>query len=269
MTVATTALARLRSILALGLLCLGLAACGESVELISRVSETEANQILSTLLGAGIEAQKAPGEEGTVTVMVNGRRVADALQIMRANGLPKEQFVRMGDVFKKDGLISSPLEERARYIYALSQELAETVSSIDGVITARVHVVLPDRTPGTAEAMVPSSAAVFIKYKEAYDLERVVPQIKRLVTNSISNLNYDNVSVVLVPSMAVTPSQSNVKAASASFLGMGVAADSVKPLSILVGILGVLAVAGLGGAGAMFWLWKIRPKRDGGDHGQA
>lgn len=258
---------RLRAVLAACLLSLTVAACGESVELVGRISESEANEILSTLIRSGIEAKKIPAEEGQITVVVEGGRVADALQIMRANGLPREQFVRMGEVFKKDGLISSPLEERARYIYALSQGLAETISKIDGVITARVHVVLPDRSPGASEALVPSSSAVFIKYKEAYDLERVVPQIKRLVTNSISNLSYDNVSVVLVPSMEIAPvvdEQSRM----ASFLGLAVAPESRTPLAILISLLGLITLGSLGGAGFIYWQWHIKPKRqevsDGG-----
>ena len=31
----------------------------------------------------------------------------------------------MGDVFKKEGLISSPLEERARYAFAVLSELVQ------------------------------------------------------------------------------------------------------------------------------------------------
>lgn len=256
-----TVLPRLRALLAAVVLSLSVAACGESVELVGSLPESEANEILSTLLREGIEVQKVPAAEGLVSVMVDGSRVADALHIMRANGLPREQFARMGDVFQKEGLISSPLEERARYIYALSQGLAETISQIDGVITARVHVVLPDRAPGAGAVLTPSSAAVFIKYKEAYSLDAVVPQIKRLVTNSISNLNYDNVSVVLVPSMTLAPTVSSEAAATVSLFGLQVAPDARPVLAGGLVILMVLTLAAAGSAGTMYWMWKIRPKQ--------
>ena len=76
---------------------------------------------------------------------------------------PKVARATLGDTFRKEGVISTPLEERARYIYALSQELEATLSNIDGVIVARVHVVLPERVaPG--EPVQPASASVFIKH---------------------------------------------------------------------------------------------------------
>lgn len=260
MTLGMSLLHRVRILVITTVLSLLVAACGESVELVGSLPETEANEILSTLLRAGIDASKVPADEGLSSIQVPDDSVAKALQIMRANGLPREQFVRMGDVFPKEGLISSPLEERARYIYALSQGLAETISQIDGVITARVHVVLPDRAPGAGAVLTPSSAAVFIKYKDAYNLDSVVPQIKRLVTNSIPDLAYDNVSVVLVPSMAMVDtmpaSQDTV-----SFLGMEVAPKSRPMIAGVLGVLAVLALAGAGGAGTMFWMWRIRPKR--------
>lgn len=236
---------RLRALLLACLLSFGLAACGEQVELLSAVSEQEANEILSTLLSAGLDARKVPGKEGMVSVVVEDGRVAEALKVMRVNGLPREQFARMGEVFRKEGLISSPLEERARYNFALSQELAETLSQIDGVITARVHLVLPDRSAGASEPLSPSSAAVFIKYKEVYDLESVVPQIKRLVTNSISHLSYDNVSVVLVPSMAALA---------------GAAAMPAPPAEAPVALYAALAAGGLllGGAGGVGGVFAVR-----------
>lgn len=257
-----TMLSRLRRLVAAFLLSIAITACSESVDLVGSLSESEANEILATLLQAGIEAEKVPAGDGLITVQVASDKVAQALQIMRANGLPREQFTRMGDVFKKEGLISSPLEERARYIYALSQELAETISQIDGVIVARVHVVLPDRTPGTAEIVAPSSAAVFIKYKEAYNLDSVVPQIKRLVTNSISDLSYDNVSVILVPSMVTTTTARSVLPDTTRILGVEMLSQSRPAFVAIVAVLIVIAVAGLAGTATLYWLWRVKPKQN-------
>ena len=65
-----------------------------------------------------------------------------ALQVLKENSLPREAFKNLGEVFAGDGMISSTSEVQARMSYALSQELADTLSRIDGVLTARVHVVL-------------------------------------------------------------------------------------------------------------------------------
>ncbi len=183
--------------LAAGAMALLLAACGSRVELLKDVSEAEANEALAVLLQAGISAGKLPGKEGVVSLDVDQSQVARAITILNAEGLPHERYAKMGDVFRKEGLISSPLEERARYLWALSQELSATVSQIDGVIKARVHVVLPERSSGGEPAM-PSSAAVFIKHKAGYNLDDAIPQVKRLVSNSIPGLSADKVTVVML-----------------------------------------------------------------------
>jgi type III secretion protein J len=142
-------LPRSRPILAL-LLTLGLAlllsACARKVELMAAIAESEANEILGALQNAGIAAEKVPGKEGMVGMHIAADQVGRAVDLLREQGLPRERFAGMGQVFKKEGLISSPLEERARYLYALSQELGATLNQIDGVIVARVHVVLPERS---------------------------------------------------------------------------------------------------------------------------
>lgn len=184
-----------------------LSACMGSVELLAGVPEAEANEMLGSLLNAGIRAEKNPGKDGVVSLKVDGGSVARALDVLRVRGLPRERFAGMGDVFRKEGLISSPLEERVRYLYALSQELANTISKIDGVITARVHVVLPERG-ASGEASTPSSAAVFIKSQEGFNLDSVKPQIRQLVVNSIPNIAVEKIAIVVVTAQPLLPALS-------------------------------------------------------------
>ncbi|MES2772087.1 MAG: type III secretion inner membrane ring lipoprotein SctJ [Pseudomonadota bacterium] len=198
----TRGLLTLRSWLGMLALACCLAGCGGQVELVSGLSEAEANEALGALLGAAISASKVHSKEG-VSINVEQAKVARAIEVLRERGLPRPRHARMGDVFKKENLISSPLEERARYLFALSQELEQTLSQIDDVIAARVHVVLPERVaPG--DPTVPSSASVFIKYRRGSAVESVVPQVRTLVTNSISGLSEDKVSVILVPARQTT-----------------------------------------------------------------
>jgi type III secretion protein J len=190
--------ARLLHVMATALIVLQVAGCAKHVELMAAIPEMEANEVLAALTEAGIQAEKVPGKEGMVSVNVDSAHLGLAVDTLRARGLPRERHATMGQVFKKEGLISSPLEERVRYHWALSQELSATIAQIDGVIAARVHVVLPERGAG-GEAPVPSSAAVFVKYQREYNMEQVTPQIKRLITNSIPGLATEKVTAVLVP----------------------------------------------------------------------
>lgn len=191
--------------LTLGLvLAASLLACSRKVEFMAAMPEPEANEVLAALQIAGISAEKMAGKEGMVGVSIDAEQVGRAVTLLREKGLPRERFAGMGQVFKKEGLISSPLEERARYLYALSQELGATLTQIDGVIVARVHVVLPERGV-SGELGIPSSAAVFIKYQDGYNLDTVLPQVRRLVTNSIPGLTPEKVSIVLVGAQSGRP----------------------------------------------------------------
>lgn len=171
------------------------AACGK-VELYSELREREANEMLALLLRAGIATEKVSGKAGIVALHVEARRVPDAMDLLNAAGLPRDRFANMGELFKKEGLISSPSEERVRYIYGMTQELSRTLTGIDGVLSARVHVVLPNNDPADRQTK-PASAAVLIRHASA-GIDAAVPKIKELVVNSIEGLLYERVSVVLV-----------------------------------------------------------------------
>ena len=177
-----------------------LSACGQT-ELYSDLSERDANEMLAVLRGAGVEASKQPGEEARWSLLVTDDHFVQAVQTLSAQGYPRDEFANMGELFQKQGFVSTPLEERARYVYGLSQELSETISAIDGVMMARVHLAMPETDP-LAETLRPSSASVFIKHRPGVNLTDATAQIKGLVVNSVEGLSYDNVTVALFPTQA-------------------------------------------------------------------
>lgn len=219
-----------------------LAACSGAVNLVSGLTETEANEVLGLLLSADISATKTSSNTG-VGIQVEAGSVSAAIDILHRNGLPRERRSKLGDVFKKENLISSPLEERARYLYALSQELEQTLSSIDGVVTARVHVVLPERA-GPMDVSIPSSASVFLKFQKGYGVESVVVPVRALVANGIPGLSQDRVAVVLVPAAGVEAT--GQAEALSKVLFMRVDRGSAAMLWALLGVLGVVLMVGVG-----------------------
>jgi type III secretion protein J len=189
--------------LAVAVICATAVASCKS-ELYTDLDQQQANQIVATLREHGIPADRSPGKAGRMTVSIDESRFAEAIEVLNDNGLPKQEFATLGQVFKKEGLISSPVEERAEMIFALSQELSKTVSEIDGVLSARVHLVLPENDP-LRQQLVPSSASVFIRHRASVPINDLIPQIKMLVANGVAGLSYDKVSVILVPVPERTP----------------------------------------------------------------
>ena len=173
-----------------------LSAC--EAELYNNLDQRQANEMIAALQQRGIAAQRVAVKGGQYTVVVDKGRFAESIAVLKEAGLPKQEFQNMGQVFKKDGLVSSPMQERAQMIFALSQELSRTVSEIDGVLSARVHLVLPENDP-LRQQLVPSSASVFIRHRSNTPVGNLVPQVKMLVANGVAGLSYDKVSVVLVP----------------------------------------------------------------------
>ncbi|QAY75569.1 type III secretion system inner membrane ring lipoprotein SctJ [Sphingosinicella sp. BN140058] len=222
-----------------------LSGCGRQ-EVYGKLTENAANEMVAVLSQAGIEAGKAKGEKEEWSVTVSQGDFAKAVETLRAQGLPHENFDDLGTVFKKEGFTSTPLEERARLIYGLSQELSRTISDIDGVVQARVHLTMPEADPLSREAK-PSAASVFVKYRTGFDLRSQTGAIKALVTNAIDGLTYDRVSVVMVPAQALPMLPQNDDSVSISTLVRGL---------VVVVAASVLAFAGLA-------LLRMRRRRPG------
>lgn len=180
------------------IIMLTLTACKS--ELYTGLSEQEANEMITILQDAKLDVDKVSGLKGAVNLRVGSDQIGKAVAILKKNGYPKDKYQNLGDVFAGEGLLSTPMEEKARYLFAVSQQLSETLSNLDGVLTARVHVVLPTVDEVTKETTNFASASVFIKHYDKVDLKDYIPKIKLLINNSIPNLEYDRITVLLFPS---------------------------------------------------------------------
>lgn len=221
-----------------------LVAC--KTELYTGLSEREANEMYALLSERGIDVDKRMVKDKKVTkvdILVESSDIAEAMSILTSQGYPREQYVSMGEVFAKAGMISSPMEEKARYNFAISQELRETLSRIDGVLEARVHVVLPTETRSN-ESPAPSSASVFIKHIDGMPVENLTPKVKSLVANSVEGLNYSSVSVVLFPSIPIEK-RSTFTVENNTSNSSGISFSSPLTLGIIAVVIALIAAIGV------------------------
>jgi type III secretion protein J len=226
-----------------------LAACSGH-ELYSQLTERQANEMVAALRSAGIDAEKT-SQEGHFSVLTARGDFTRAVQVLNAQGLPREAFDSMGKIFKREGFVSTPLEEHARLLHAMSQEISNTLANIDGVVTARVHLVVPERNP-LADKPLPAAASVFIKHRPDKDLSAQTAQIKALVVNSIEGLAYDNVTVALFPA-ELMPTD-GAKAARADADPVAARGASLQTPLLSGSLVGAVALGG----GGLLWLRRRR-----------
>lgn len=182
----------------IGLACVAaLVLTGCKSEVYQGLSENQANVMMSVLLKNGIDTEKTASKEG-YTLSVDSDKVVQTLELMRENNLPRADYENMGQVFAAKGMISSATEEQARLSYAISQELSETFSQIDGVLTSRVHVVLAQKDLTTGKMTQPS-VGVFLRHTPSSQAPHLVSRIRELAANAVPGLQQDKVSVMLVP----------------------------------------------------------------------
>ena len=220
------------------MLALLLALAGCKKDLYTRLGESDVNDMVAALLESGVDAEKTTSDSGkTWNVSVEETQVVRAVGVLRSKGLPQDKHVTLGEMFKKEGLISTPTEERVRFIHGVSQELSDTLSKIDGVVVAKVHIVLPNNDP-MATHVKPSSASVFVKYRWEANLTALAPAIKNLVSRSVEGLSYDNVNVTVVAAAPLAP---GVRHAVEKKPGPSLAMMAM--LGLLGGVLLLLAIA--------------------------
>ncbi len=265
-----------------------LTSCEHSMMIINEVDEREANEIVVFLASKGIAAQKtaavsvAPGgAEGApkYSISVESGQATEAMAILNQNGLPRKKGTTLLDLFSASGLMTSDKQETIRYQAGLSEQIANMIRKIDGVIDADVQLSFPVEStgpalPGTAQAAPKKiTAAVYVKHMGILDdpNSHLVTKIKRLVAGSITGLDINDVTVISDRSrftdVTLTPSTEALEPKAKEYVSIWSIVMSKSSASRFRFIFFLLMICAIVFALILGWLlWKFYPilKKRGG-----
>ena len=155
--------------------------------------------------------------------------------------MPHDRRRGFAETYGQPSLIPTPSEERARYVDALAGEIERTLESADGVVSARVHLVLEESDPLAVDAKPRSTARAAVLLKARPGTAPFSDRdVQKLVAGSVAGLEPAAVSVVMTP--AADPA--GAAAASLTALGPLRISPGTRPL-LLGAIVAGLAVLAL------------------------
>jgi flagellar M-ring protein FliF len=159
--------------------------------LFTDLSYEDSSAILKELerQGIGYELRNDGG-----TVMVPKDRVARLRMSLAGEGLPKGGGVGYEIFDKSDALGTTSFIQNINNLRALEGELARTITALDRVAAARVHLVLPER-PLFSRDKVEPSASIVLKVRGTLDAQQV-RAIRHLVASAVNGLKPQRVSIV-------------------------------------------------------------------------
>lgn len=125
---------------------------------------------------------------------------SDDMQMARIKlaqaGIPRDDTTGFEIMDQEQPLGTSQFVESTRYHRAIEGELARTISSMNSVRSARVHLAIPKRSVFVRDVRKPR-ASVFVDVYPGRSMDAAqVKAITNLVSSSISELNGDNVTIV-------------------------------------------------------------------------
>ncbi len=143
-----------------------------------------------------LQSRNIPFEQSEGAVMIPAEQVHNMRLALAAEGLPQGSGVGFELIRDAGGLGSSPFMENARYQHVLETELARTISTMQPVRTARIHLALPRRS-AFVRPNETASAAVMLTLHPGRALDPgQIASIVHLVSSSVPQLSDDRVSVV-------------------------------------------------------------------------
>lgn len=159
----------------------------------ANLADKDAAEIAEALRSAAIPFQ-LDSVSGAVTVPAT--QVHDARLKLAAQGLPRGTAQGFEMIQQEQGFGTSQFIETARYQHALETELGRTVSSLQPVRAARVHLALPKPSAFTRNRE-PASASVLVELHPGRSLEQnQVASIVHMVASSVPNLLPASVTVI-------------------------------------------------------------------------
>ena len=148
------------------------------------VSLLQANGIPYTMAG------------GSGLLSVPSDQIPQARMALASEGFPRGGGVGFESLYQEQEMGLSIVMEQARYNRAVEAELARTISAMDSVKGARVHVAASKQSAFIRRGQEPSASVMVSLYPGRGLSERQLAGIVHLVASSIPELQASKVSVV-------------------------------------------------------------------------
>lgn len=179
---------------------LALLACGCDAPVASNLPEAEANRAVVALEQHGVSAEKErdPESEGRFRVKVGKDEAAAAAGVLAQEAVPGRENPGILQSLGAGSMVPSRLAEHARLLSGISGELEQSLQAVDGIVSARVHLASPERSPLDDAAPSKPSASVLIRHRGAAS-PIASSDVQRLVAGAVAGLAATDVSVVATP----------------------------------------------------------------------
>lgn len=134
-------------------------------------------------------------DNGGTTIQVPEEMVHQTRLDMASKGIPSSGIVGY-EIFDQSTLGMSEFIQRLNFKRALEGELARTIIQQEGIESARVHIVVPEKSVFKAEQKE-TTASIVIKLKNGYSLDAgSIAAITKLVSSSVEGLDQNRVSLI-------------------------------------------------------------------------
>ncbi|RBO83220.1 flagellar basal-body MS-ring/collar protein FliF [Marinomonas aquiplantarum] len=173
---------------------------------LSSITDYNADQIVEILSVNNIPFKL---DENTGALLVEADYYHQARLKLAGSGIVSDNIVGLEIMDQEQGLGTSQFVETTRYRRGLEGELSRTISSLQSIKSARVHLAIPKESVFVRDTRKPS-ASVFLELYPGRRLDRSqVDAIVNLVASSISQLSDKDVTVVDQRGTLLTEKDSN------------------------------------------------------------
>jgi flagellar M-ring protein FliF len=160
--------------------------------LFTDLAPADASSIVDALNSSGTPYQL--GNSGA-TILVPQHQVYDTRLALSGKGLAPTSGGSGWGLLDKQGITASKFQQQVAYRRALEGELNRTISGIDGVTAAVVHLAIPEKDVFTRETDAPK-ASVLVDTAPGRDLTSAqVQAVVNLISSAVEGLEPGNVSL--------------------------------------------------------------------------
>ena len=160
--------------------------------LFTNLAEDDASKVIDQLNSQKVVYKI---EDNGKTIKVPQDVVYETRLSLAGKGIPSSGVVGY-EIFDKNTMGMSEFIQKLNYKRALEGELSRTITQVDGVDAARVHIVIPEKSIFKDEEKLPT-ASIVVKLKSAGGLSKEnTMAILNLVSSSVEGLQQNRITLL-------------------------------------------------------------------------